>query len=563
MRALARPPDTLKARYDAVVVGSGYGAGIAASRLSRMGLSVCVLERGREFLPGEFPSTLREGMAEFQTDTPLGRTGSGLGLFDLRVNDDISVMVGCGLGGTSLINGNVMLKPEPRVFEDPAWPQALRTELTTTLAEGYERAARMLQPVPYPGATLPKLAAFRTAAGALGADCTLPPINVTFEPGPDGNYAGVHQPACTLCGDCCSGCNVGAKNTVAMTYLPDAAAHGASLFTQCRVRHVERASAGWRVVFVRCGDDGGGEERSVSAGTVVLGAGTLGSTEVLLRSGEAGLALSGRVGENFSGNGDVIAFGYNNDVEINGIGIGHPAIEGTTPVGPVIAGLIDLRTDGPLENNIVIQEGAIPSLLAPLLPGLMAGVSPLFGDDTDAGDFLAEAGRTARSIFKGAYEGAVHNTQTFLVMAHEGGGGVMSLDDGRLALTWPDAGKRPVFERISDTLRKATAATGGTFVDNPMWSRWLGRNLISVHPLGGCCLGETADDGAVDHACRVFDAEGGIHEGLYVMDGSVLPRSLGVNPSLTISAVAERAMMHFAQDRGLDFDDRRATDKTA
>ena len=561
MRALARPIDTLEAQYGAVVVGSGYGAGIAASRLARMGLDVCVLERGREFLPGEFPSTLREGIAETQTDTPLGRTGSGLGLFDLRVNDDISVMVGCGLGGTSLINGNVMLKPEARVFEDPVWPGALRAELTTMLAEGYERAARMLQPVPYPGAELAKLTAFRTAAGALGAECMLPPINVTFKPGPGGNHAGVHQPACTLCGDCCSGCNVGAKNTVAMTYLPDAVAHDAALFTQSRVHHIEPAGGGWRVVFTRLDDGGGEKEHSVSAGTVVLGAGTLGSTEILLRSEEAGLALSGRVGENFSGNGDVIAFGYNNDVEINGIGIGHPAVEGTAPVGPVIAGLIDLRTDGPLENNIVIQEGAIPSLLAPLLPGLMAGISPLFGDDTDTGDFFEEAGRTARSIFKGAYEGAVHNTQTFLVMAHEGGGGVMSLDEGRLGLTWPDAGKRPVFELISETLRKATAATGGTFVDNPMWSRLLGRNLISVHPLGGCCLAETGDDGVVDHKCRVFDAQGGIHDGLHVMDGSVLPRSLGVNPSLTISAVAERAMMHFAQDRGLVFDDRRVTAK--
>jgi len=563
MRTLAQPTDTLEAHYDAVVIGSGYGAGIAASRLARMKLSACVLERGREFLPGQFPSTLRQGMAEFQADTPLGRTGSELGLFDLRVNDDISVMVGCGLGGTSLINGNVMLKPETRVFEDAVWPEAFRAELTTTVAEGYARAARMLQPVSYPGPDLAKLAAFRTAAGALGADCTLPPINVTFEPGPDGNHAGIHQPACTLCGDCCSGCNVGAKNTVAMNYLPDAVAHGAAVFTQCRVQHVERAGGDWRVVFARLDGEGSEEELAVSARTVVLGAGTLGSSEILLRSAEAGLDLSARTGENFSGNGDVIAFGYNNDVEINGIGIGHPAVEGTDPVGPVIAGLIDLRKDGPLGENIVIQEGAIPSLLAPLLPGLMAGISPLFGDDTDAGDFFEEAGQTAKSIFKGAYQGAVHNTQTFLVMAHEGGGGVMSLDGGRLGLTWPDAGKRPVFELISKTLRAATAATGGTYVDNPMWSRLLGRNLISVHPLGGCCLGDTVEGGVVDHKCRVFDGAGGVHDGLYVMDGSVLPRSLGVNPSLTISAVAERAMIHFARDRGLSFDDRRPRETTA
>ncbi len=181
--------------------------------------------------------------------------------------------------------------------------------------------------------------------------------------------------------------------------------------------------------------------------------------------------LSPRVGENFSGNGDVIAFGYKNDVAINGIGVGYPALLQSDPVGPVIAGLIDLRGEGPLEENIVIQEGAIPSLLAPLLPGLMAGISPLFGDDTDAGDFLDEAGRTLESVIEGAYHGAVHNTQTFLVMAHEGGGGVMRLDNGRLRLSWPDSGSRPVFELISKTLRTATAATGGTYVEQGAWPK--------------------------------------------------------------------------------------------
>ncbi len=556
MEPLSRPQTAMKSAYDAVVIGSGYGAGVAASRLARMGLSVCVLERGREILPGQFPKNLRDGMRDIQIDTALGRTGKHDALFDLRINDDISVMVGCGLGGTSLINGNVMLQPEARVLEDPVWPKELRNEVSTVLERGYDRAVEMLQPVAFPGVpVLKKLEAFRTAAEALDGECSPAPINVTFAPDPGGNHAGVVQAACTLCGDCCSGCNVGAKNTVAMNYLPDARAHGAEIFTLANADHVESDSDGWRVMFHEAGRKS--KNKQVRCRFVVAGAGTLGSSEVMLRSRAAGLLLSPRVGENFSGNGDVISFGYNNDVPINGIGVGHPPVVAGEPVGPVIAGLIDLRRDRPLEHNIVIQEGAIPSLLAPLLPAIMAGVGPMFGDDTDVGDFVDEAGRTLTSVLKGAYTGAVHNTQTFLVMGHDGGGGVMQLDKKRLRLVWPDAGKRPVFQLISETLRKATAATGGTYVDNPMWSKALGRNLISVHPLGGCGLGEDPDSGAVDHKCRVFDADGGVFDGLYVMDGSIMPRSLGVNPGLTITALAERAMIHFADDHGPSFHTRK------
>lgn len=556
MKPLSRPLSKLKPAYDAVIIGSGYGAGVAASRLARMGLRVCVLERGREILPGQFPKDLRDGMRDFQVDTPMGRTGKRDALFDLRVNDDMSVMVGCGLGGTSLINGNVMLEPERRVFADEAWPKALRDDAGGALATGFERAMQMLQPVAYTGQPdLKKLQAMRAASDVLDGQFSLPPINVTFDPAPDGNHAGVAQPACTLCGDCCSGCNVGAKNTVAMNYLPDAHAHGAEIFTLAVVDHIEADRSGWRMLLHQAG--GNGETLQVRGRFVVLGAGTLGSSEIMLRSQAAGLSLSPRLGAGFSGNGDVIAFGYNNDVPINGIGVGHPAVVDGDPVGPVIAGLIDLRRDQPLDRNIVIQEGAIPSLLAPLLPAMMSGMAPVFGKDSDSGDFFDEAGRMLKSVVRGAYTGAVHNTQTFLVMAHDGADGAMQLDGERLDIVWSDAGKRPVFQLINETLHKATAATGGTYMANPMWRRALGRNLISVHPLGGCGLGDDPDHGVVDHTCRAFSANGRLHEGLYVMDGSIIPRSLGVNPGLTITALAERAMVEFAGEQGVAFDTER------
>src|ERR1017187_4728118 len=122
MPRISLPLEHMKNHYTVVVVGSGYGGAIAASRMARAGQQVCVLERGKEIQPGEYPNTLESAAAEFQTDIPEELIGSRAGLFDFRVNPDINVLLGCGLGGTSLINANVGLRAEARVFQYPAWP---------------------------------------------------------------------------------------------------------------------------------------------------------------------------------------------------------------------------------------------------------------------------------------------------------------------------------------------------------------------------------------------------------------------------------------------------------
>ena len=131
MARLSSPIEQLKSHYQIVVIGSGYGGGITASRMARAGQEVCVLERGKEFQPGDFdkdhnlikhgeyPDTEAEALREVQVDLPKLHTGSRTGLYDLRVNDDISVFVGCGLGGTSLLNANVALQADERVFQLP------------------------------------------------------------------------------------------------------------------------------------------------------------------------------------------------------------------------------------------------------------------------------------------------------------------------------------------------------------------------------------------------------------------------------------------------------------
>src|ERR1700716_3429326 len=104
MTRISLPIEQIKGHYTVVVIGSGYGGAIAASRMARAGQTVCLLERGKELQPGEYPDTLIEATRELQADSAIGHEGSPTGLYDLRINPDINVVLGCGLGGTSLIN---------------------------------------------------------------------------------------------------------------------------------------------------------------------------------------------------------------------------------------------------------------------------------------------------------------------------------------------------------------------------------------------------------------------------------------------------------------------------
>ena len=553
---LGMPASKLKAHYDVVVVGSGYGAGVAASRLARCGRRVAVLERGREFLPGDFPENVKQAGLETQMSGPHGRVGSATALFDVRTGKDIHVMMACGLGGTSLINANVCLAPDPRVFDDPAWPAAVRQD--RLLSEGYVRARHMLRPeVSRNTSSYDKVKALKLAASAFDRPIVPIPLHVAYESGH--NAAGVYQPACKECGDCCGGCNVGAKTTVASTYISDAAAFGAEVFTGVKVLSLSKDERdGWRVwAMPTDADTSRGHKYFVTANVVVLGAGTLGSTEILLRSQSEGLALSHWVGSRFTSNGDAIALAYNNDVEVNGVGVGEPARAQVPPVGQAVNALIDLRDSKDVRDGLAMCECALPSAFASALPALLAPGAAVFGEreSKSLADELEVLERATDSLLKGAYQGAVHNTQTFLAVGHDAGNGVMRLEDDRIAIEWTNGPQQRVFQNIEATVKTAAYATGGTYMRNPVSEKVLGGNLMTVHPLGGCSMGENRNSGVVNHKGQVFDASPGadpssIHEGLYVCDGAVIPCPLGIHPLLTITALAERSMILLARDRG-------------
>ncbi|WP_297809428.1 GMC family oxidoreductase N-terminal domain-containing protein [uncultured Methylophaga sp.] len=543
--------------YDVIVIGSGYGGAIAASRLARAGQTVCLLERGREFLLGEFPDTEAEALREMQFHLPGKHLGDETGLYDIHVQAQQNVVVGCGLGGTSLINANVSLPPTAEVLSDPAWPQQIRDDEDGLLQQGFELAADMLKPTPYPDDYPPlnKLKAHRQSAQAMGADFSRPPINVNFDSFAAGvNHVGVEQLPCNNCGDCVSGCNYGAKNTTQMNYLPDAWNHGAEIFCQASVHHLQQKADGWRVYYQPVEM---GRERFdaplmfVDARKVVLAAGTLGSNEILLRSREQGLALSDKLGHGFTGNGDMLGFAYNCDDLINGVGFGTRPPGELNPVGPCITGLIDLRHHPDKHQRMVIEEGALPGALGQALPSALASAAGWLGDDTDNDDALDEQGNVWQSILRGPYHGAVNQTQTFLVMSHDDAQGVITLEHDRVNIDWPDLGAQANFAHAHQRLTEATTALGGSYVENPLWSPLFHNSLVTVHPLGGCAMSADASEGVVNHKGQVFTGQDDtVYSDLYVSDGSVIPTSIAVNPLFTISALTERCCALMARDNG-------------
>jgi cholesterol oxidase len=536
---LSKPISEIRPRYDIVVVGSGYGGGVAASRLARCGQRVCLLERGKEVQTGDFPDRFPDMRRELRISGRSLSTGAADALFHLNIGRHIHVLTGCGLGGGSLVNAAVALRPDARVFSAPPWPSALAGD--PLLEEGFRRAAHMLRPARYKGAKyLRKYQALDKASAALQARPHAAPVTVSFSD--TVNLAGVEQPACTLCGDCCSGCNVGAKNTVYLTYLYDAAAHGAQMFTGTTVDHIERIKDGWRISY-RARNDAE-ISFTVEAPIVILAAGTLGSTEILLRSQARGLALSNRIGHGFSANGDIIAFGYGAKEKVNAIGVGHPAKVEVDTVGACVTGQLKLADAESLEREMYLLEGVMPSPLAPLLPVAFLPGGRLLG--------------ATQSLLKGVYNGPFANLQGFFVVSHDEAKGRVVLDQHRVDVDWVDVADQDVYTRVDAVLEKIVSENGGRYIKNPLAGTVMGNQPVTAHPLGGCGKGEDANNGVINHKCQVFDPSSGpdgVHNGLYVCDGAMMPRSLGVNPLLTITALAERAMIYLARDQNWAFSD--------
>lgn len=534
-----------KAKYDFVVVGSGYGGAITAARITAAGLarkpSVCLLERGREWEVGKFPDNQLEAAAQFRSSL------NPLGLYELLSYPDISVIKGNGLGGTSLVNANVAIVPDRDVFEQAHWPKTLAYD---TMLGYYDRARKVLNAGPHPRFSgLKKVQALQRRASQIGLKAEALNITVNFQDFPGGvNPYGVLQKPCTDCGDCISGCNVGAKNTLYMNYLPMARKAGAEIFVQTKVEWIEKLSAGgWRIHGKHLSDTFDTEDFTLEAAHVVMAAGSINSTEILLRSQMHGLSLSPRIGTGFSGNGDFFGLAYNGDNPTQVLGFGnHPDSPGAQfPPGPTITGIIRYDQRQPLEQRFTIEDLSFPSDGVDLARATFAAIR---GEDTDAGDEEAERKRIQRDfppLTPNDPQGALNYTMLYLCMGFDDAKGTMVFEapviepDGRMRIVWDDAGRQQVFTRINEELRRHARALGASFISNPIWNFLDIKHLVTAHPLGGCPVGEDYLQGAVDVYGRVFSGDGSVHAGLFVSDGALIPSALGVNPFLTISALAE------------------------
>lgn len=512
--------------YDAVVVGSGYGGGVAACRLARMGLRVAVLEQGRHWRPGDFPITAK---ARRKTTHLTGRApgiGDPAGLYHLSIGKGLTVFGAAGLGGGSLINAGVVLRPDPVRLRRAGWPSAVVDD--GLLLQGLDRAEKMLGVAPVPAPErFAKYHGMRKAAEAAGRPLQLPSMTISHHPGP--NATGVTQYACRNCGDCWSGCNVGAKNTIGITYIADAQDHGAAVFCESRVRSIAKTVHGWQLQAEDL--SGPRTSRRIEAPIVVLAAGTMGTNEILMRARNDGLPLSATLGTRFSANGDDLVIASDLAAPVNAVAIGFPsqAPRSVAPVGPHSMALIDLGDD---DGPLWVHDGTMLKMMAALAP---------------LNDLLQLNLRGVyRQLKDGIYGNEMSRVQLLYVVAHDDASGRLSLHKDRVMVDWPgysDARPRVEAER---KVKAMIEAMGGVFNTNPFAMSAFGGNRIIAHPLGGCAMAETVAMGVVSPDGLVFDPSKGptgTHNGLYVCDGAAVPSAIGVSPLLTITALAERAML--------------------
>jgi cholesterol oxidase len=556
---LATSTDALRSEYDVLILGSGYGGAITAARLGVANaaaggkLSIAVFERGAEHPTGTFPESEKAALAEL-------RSGSNpLGLIEIERFKTVDVIRGNGLGGTSLINFNAAIVPDREVFL-ASWPREFRGLVEQQregsgplggLEEYFARARRMLGAVPYArDVALRRVEAFAQIANNAGAVLQILDITVSAEDRV--TKYGVQRRRCPNHGGDGTGDNTGSKNTLMTNYLPMAAHFGVGMFLRHRSA-TDRAGGRWQVAGDRASHrrTRPSAEVVVTARRVVVSAGTLGTNAILMRSRQGGLKLSTRLGKNFSGNGDNFGIAYNTDMQTDtqtwATTDGPPRSQ--LVCGPSINAAMRFGADqSDLRKRFAVEDLSLPrALIDSFRFGLMGLAATSYRDLRPA-----KLDRWRRDILFNT-DGAMNHSLGFLIMVHDNSDGELVLrKNGTVRIDWPGAPTEAMYRDANAILQPAVEAMGGTYIKNPRWDkRFLGKHLITAHPMGGCVTADNVDAGVVDHAGRVFRPDGGTYDGLYVCDASVIPRAIGVNPFLTISMFAERAAELLRSEAGL------------
>jgi cholesterol oxidase len=510
-------------RFDAdvIVVGSGFGGSVSALRLTEKGYRVLVLEAGQRFHEQTLPKTSWD-LRRFLWAPGLGLTG----MQRITWLKDIVVLSGAGVGGGSIVYANTLYRPMQPFYDDPQW--AAITDWRDELDPYYDQATRMLGVVENP-TTTPSDEVMKKVADSMGVGDTFhtTPVGVFFgEPGKevDDPYfggAGPRRTGCIECGDCMIGCRYGAKNRLDTNYLYLAEQAGAQVRPLTTVTALRPLPGGGWAVETRQTGKRWGATHILTAQQVVLAAGALGTQRLLHDMKDRGVLprLSPRLGELTRTNSEALLGAMAEKVEGRGFSEGvaitssfHP--DEHTHIEPVRYGP-GSNAMGLLSTLLVDGGGRLPRPLRFLLTVLLH-------------PYLFVRSLSVRKWSQRTIIALVMQTLDNSITVRRGRFGRLTSGPGHGPAnpTWIPVGHEAV-RRIADEIGGYPGGTVGDVFNVPM----------TAHILGGCVIGQTPEAGVIDPYHRVHG-----YQGLHVVDGAAVSANLGVNPSLTITAQAERAM---------------------
>jgi cholesterol oxidase len=504
--------------YDVLVLGSGFGGSVTALRLVEKGYRVAVLEAGRRWSDEDFPATSWD-LRRFVWAPALGLRG----IQRITKVGKVLVLAGAGVGGGSLNYANTLYQPPAPFYRDPQWGHI--TDWHAELDPWYEQARRMLGVVQNPTVTASDRV-MKSVADDMGVGHTfsLTPVGVFFADRPgqtvDDPYfggAGPQRTGCIECGGCMTGCRYGAKNTLVKNYLHLAEQGGAVVVPDTTATAVRPLpSGGWAVDTVRTGPVPRGR-RTFTADQVVLAAGTLGTQRLLHRMKARGVLprLSDRLGVLTRTNSEALLGAATPTVTqdfTQGVAITssfHP--DEVTHVEPVRYGR-GSNAMGLLQTVLTDGDGRTPRWLKALL-------------------LIARHPLKLKALLPYRWS---ERTIIALVMQTLDNSVTTSLRRGRLTSRQGHGAPNPTWIPVAnDAVRRMADKIGG----EPGGSIGDLANIpMTAHFLGGCVIGDSPTTGVLDGYHRVFG-----YDGLHVVDGAAISANLGVNPSLTITAQAERA----------------------
>jgi cholesterol oxidase len=510
--------------YDVVVIGSGFGGSVSALRLVEKGYRVGVLEAGRRFADDEFART------SFDVRRFLWAPAIGCyGIQRITVLKDCLIMAGAGVGGGSLVYANTLYEPLAPFYRDQQWGHL--TDWRAELAPHYDQAKRMLGATSYPGFT-PSDEVLKKVADDMGVGDSFhaAPVGVFFgQPGqrvadPYFGGAGPERTGCLNCGECMTGCRHGAKNTLVKNYLHLAEAGGATVHELTTVTRVSPLPAGGYAVDVRRTDKGR-RTRRFTAEQVVFSAGSLGTQRLLHRMRDEGhlAGISARLGMLTRTNSESILGAVSKRVHTDfsqGVAITssfHP--DDNTHIEPVRYGkgsnLMAL-----LQTVLTDGDGDTPRW--------RTWLEQLWVQRADVRRFYDLRHWSERTVIALVMQSLDNSITTYTTRSRLTGRRRMTSRQGHGSPnpTWiPQA--NDAVHRMADVIDGTPAGNIGEPFNVPM----------TAHFIGGCPIGDSPETGVVDAYQRLFG-----HPGLHVVDGAAISANLGVNPSLTITAQAERAM---------------------